>query len=69
MNEAAYHAILRRLGVEPARPALHPALVARLVGMPLTRFEQEVSLLEIRVDWHKETLWFVPSEADADALV
>ncbi len=67
MNEAAYHAILRRLGVEP-RPPLDAALVAGLLGMPLDRFEREGCPLEVQVPWLLMTLWFVPTEADAEAL-
>ena len=69
MNEAAYHAILKRLGVEPPRPAPDPATVARLLGMPLDRFEREGAPMEIRVPWLPVTLWLVPAEADAEALV
>jgi hypothetical protein len=36
--------------------------------MPLARFVREGHLLEIRVPWHTETLWFVPDERDAAAL-
>lgn len=69
MNEAAYHEILKRLGVEPLRPAPDPAMVARLLRLPLGRFAREGRSLEIRVPWHPETFWFVPSEAAAEALV
>ncbi len=66
MNEAAYHDILRRLGVQPAPDA---TLVAQLVRMPLDRFAREGCLLEVRVPWFASTLWFVPTEADAWALI
>ncbi len=42
--------------------------VARLVEMPLDRFEQEGSLLEVRVPWLEVTLWFVPVPADVEVL-
>ena len=69
MNEVAYRAILRRLGVELPRPVPDPALVARLLAMPLDRFEAEGAPLELRVSWLPLTLWFAPTEADAEALV
>ncbi len=43
-------------------------LIARLLGLPLDRFEREGSPLEIRVPWLAETLWFVPRHGDAEAL-
>ena len=67
MNEDAYHAILKRLRIEP-RPPLDAALLARLLGMPLDRFEREGCPLEVRVPWLPVTLWFIPTEADGDAL-
>lgn len=36
--------------------------------MPLDEFQTRGCLLEIRVPWLDVTLWFVPSEADAEAL-
>jgi len=69
MDEVAYHRILRRLGVEPARPAPNPAVVARLLGMPLDRFQQDGALLEVRVPWLPTTLWIAPTSADAEGLV
>ena len=70
MNEAAYRAILRRLGVEPSvREAPPSEEVARLLSMPLPRFAQEGCLLEVRVPWLEVTLWFVPGQADAEALL
>jgi hypothetical protein len=68
MNEAAYHAILRRLGVESPTTTPSPVLVARLVAMPLLRFEREGCPLEVRVSWLSVTLWFAPTETDAEAL-
>lgn len=68
MNEATYHAILKRLGVDLPAPPLHHALVARLVSMPLDRFADEGCLLEVRVPWLEVSLWFVPGEADIEAL-
>lgn len=36
--------------------------------MPLDQFEREGQRLEITVSWLSDTLWFVPSGADAEAL-
>ncbi len=36
--------------------------------MPLTRFAQEGSLLEIRVPWWPVTLFFAPDRRDAEVL-
>ncbi len=63
-----YRARLHRLGVEPPKPAPDSGMVARLVRMPLDQFEREGCPLEVRVPWHTETLWFVPTEADAEVL-
>ncbi len=68
MNETAYRGILRRLGVEPVTPLRPAADVARLTAMPLSVFAREGQLLEVRVPWWPETLYFVPSQRDAEAL-
>ncbi len=68
MNEDALHAILRRLGVDPPAPMLDRTLVARLLGMRLDEFAREGQPLEIRVPWWPETLFFVPTERDLEAL-
>lgn len=68
MNEAAYHAILRRLGVEPVRPAPDAAMVRQILALPLDRFVDEGCPLEVRVPWLDGSLWFVPGEADAEAM-
>ena len=44
----------------PSSP-LGPEL-ARLLALPLDRFAQEGSLLEVRAPWLPMTLWFVPAE-------
>lgn len=44
-------------------------LVARLLSMPLDRFEQEGQPLEVKVPWLSTPLWFVPSAAEAEGLV
>ena len=69
MNLTAYHAILNRLHVEPAEtdPSCRTK-VADLLDMPLPSFAQEGHLLEVQVPFFAETLWFVPSEADARRL-
>lgn len=43
--------------------------MARAVGLPLGRFEQEGGPLEVRVPWHPDTLWFVPDERHAEMLI
>lgn len=68
MNEAAYHAILRRLGVKPVTPTPDAAMLRQILAMSLDRFADKGGPLEIRVPWLAVTLWFVPSEADAEAL-
>ena len=76
MNEAVYHAILRRLGLEPVEAedglgvgtpsAPDPAEVARVLGLPLPQLDR---LLEVRVSWLPVTLWFVPGEAQTEGLL
>lgn len=41
---------------------------AGLLGMPLDVFEQEGQSLEVKVAWWPETLFFVPTLRDAEAL-
>ena len=69
MNQAAYHAILKRLGVEPADPARpDPAELAPLLEMPLDVFAREGQPLEVRVAWWPVTLFFVPDVRHAEML-
>ena len=43
--------------------------LAQLMGMPLDLFAREGQLLEVRVPYLDQTsLWFVPSESDAEGL-
>jgi hypothetical protein len=43
--------------------------LAQLMGMPLDLFAREGQLLEVRVPYlDQTTLWFVPSESDAEGL-
>jgi hypothetical protein len=42
--------------------------VARLVSMPLDQYACDGELLEFRVPWYHETLWFVPADRDVDSL-
>ncbi len=42
--------------------------VAILTAMPLDLFEAQGSPLEVRVPWWPDTLWFVPTAADAQHL-
>ena len=40
--------------------------VARVLGLPLDQLDR---VLEVRVPWERASLWFTPTEADAEALV
>ena len=42
--------------------------VARVVAMPLDRYAREGAALEIRVPYHGETLWLVPTDREAATL-
>ena len=53
--------------LRPKNPGFH-ATVAHLVAMDLAQFESQGQPLELRVPWHSETLWFVPTEADVERL-
>jgi hypothetical protein len=44
-------------------------LVAQFVGLPLDRYAREGGPLEVQVPWWAETLWWVPDERDAAALM
>jgi len=44
------------------------SLEARILSMPLDRFERERRSLEVRVPWLPETLWFVPGERQVESL-
>ena len=52
------------------KPEILNALTAEehLSRMPLDHFEREGSLLEVRVPWLPETLWFVPGEKQMEIL-
>lgn len=72
MNETVYRAILQRLGVGPGEkdrqtvpPEIGPPSV---IGTPLDHFALEGVPLEVRVPGLLVTLWFVPTEADAEVL-
>ncbi len=41
----------------------------RILGMSLSDFEKQDTAIEIRVDWLRETLWFVPAPTHADMLI
>ena len=73
-------ALAERLGARPGPPRVReevadrpsaPGVVDQLgiLAMPLDQFAREGQCLEIRVAWHSETLWFVPDERDAAALM
>ena len=66
MNERVYRSILARHGIVPKPEPLDPAIVAQVLGTPLGLLDV---LLEVRVGWYPETLWFVGGEVAAEALV
>ena len=43
--------------------------LTKILAMPLDRFAREGQLLEVRIPWLDVTVWFVPEERDAEALV
>jgi hypothetical protein len=51
-----------------AEPADRAALREHLLQLRLSAFAQAGHCLEVRVPWAPVPLWFVPTEADADAL-
>ncbi len=56
---------------EPAglAPATSAPDLASILATPLDRFAHEGRLLEVRIPWFDVTVWFVPEERDAEALV
>lgn len=54
--------------LRPGAPGF-PETVARLLGLPLDHFAEAGACLQVRVPWWPEPLWFVATEADAEALV
>jgi hypothetical protein len=50
-------------GIGPNATAL-----AQLMGMPLDLFAREGQLLEVRVPYLAQTLWFVPGKSDVEGL-
>jgi hypothetical protein len=60
--EARRGDLLKALGGGPA-----PA-VEQLLALPLDRFAEARQLLQVHVRWWPESLWFVPSSADAEDL-
>lgn len=72
----AHKAELLALLREPTPPAPDPVgtlraggqgfaeSVALLLRLPLARFAEAPTSLEVWVPWHPETLWFVPGETD-----
>jgi hypothetical protein len=56
----------------PVLPVLHPGVpgfpseLARVLGLPLDQLDR---VLRVAVPWLAGPLWFVPDEADAEALV
>ncbi len=44
-------------------------ILARLLPLPLDRFPREGCPLEVSVPWLEGTLWFVPGEAEVEALL
>ena len=67
MNEAAYRSILRRRGAELPPPP--PEEVARLLAMSFDVFARDGQPIEVRVPWLDVTIWMVPTDRDAPALI
>lgn len=60
---------LKRAGGEGGlRVSETPPGLTSLLAMPLDVFSEQGVPLEIRVPWHGQTLWFVPSDRDAEVL-
>lgn len=60
-----------RLRLERAGDGLgtsETAVLDTIVAMPLDLFSEQGVPLEVRVPWYGQTLWFVPSDRDAEAL-
>jgi hypothetical protein len=53
---------------EPDGTGPNATVLAQLMGMPLDLFAREGELLEVRVPYLAQTLWFVPGESDAEGL-
>lgn len=49
-----------------SRPPTPPDDLARVLALPLSQLDRT---LRVRVPWLADPLWFVPTEADAEALV
>src|SRR5215510_10480071 len=59
----------RPLALAVPAPEPGPAQVPlELLAMPLEMFGRSGQLIEVRVAWWSETLWFVPTLRDAEAL-
>lgn len=44
-------------------------VIDRLLTMPLDQYEREGDPIEIKVSWFTQTVWFVPTERDAETLM
>ena len=53
---------------EPDGAGPNNTAFTQLMGMPLDLFAREGQLLEVRVPYLAQTLWFVPGESDAEGL-
>jgi hypothetical protein len=56
-------------GPRRAAPPRHAAAAAQFLPMPLDLFKASGARLEVSVPWLNMTLWFVPTENDANILV
>lgn len=59
----------RKISVNRDYPITSDLELTTILAMPLDRFARDGQLLEVRVPWLDVTLWFVPEEREAEALV
>jgi len=52
----------------PGNVGPDPEAIAHVMGQPLDVFARQGQLLEVRVPYFAQTLWFVPGETDAETL-
>jgi hypothetical protein len=72
--QAAKPELLRVLAPSQAPPLRHGApgfveAVSRLLGLPLASFAEAGRVLEVRVPWLDQALYFAPDEPAAERLV
>jgi hypothetical protein len=55
--------------LEIDQPVTSDLELTTILIMPIDEFARNGKLLEVRVPWFDVTLWFVPDERDAEALI